>query len=210
LKVEKNEQMDKPLRDLIEIIHFTGDLSAKIHGLLDEAEIYRTVKEEFIESKKYTVTILSLTDDGSKLRIAMTSQPTGMLRAAERATGLRMKEYKIDLNKSSIFSQVVMGAETVQVNLSDLVGEFLPKPLAYLVIKIMGYEKKTILTPLYRLPQNWPNISFPRLETSPSTFQPPWNWPMKTTNARGWKKRCEKAKSASDRWQKMLRNGFGK
>ena len=150
MKVEKNEQMDKPLRDLIEIIHFTGDLSAKIHGLLDEAEIYRTVKEEFIESKKYTVTILSLTDDGSKLRIAVTSQPTGMLRAAERATGLRMKEYKIDLNKSSIFSQVVMGAETVQVNLSDLVGEFLPKPLAYLVIKIMGYEKKTILTPLYR------------------------------------------------------------
>jgi hypothetical protein len=43
--------MDKTLRELIEIIHFTENVSARIHGLLDEAEIYRTVNQEFAQSE---------------------------------------------------------------------------------------------------------------------------------------------------------------
>jgi PAS domain S-box-containing protein len=143
--------MDKPLRDLIEIIHFTEDVSAKIPGLLGEAEIYRTVTEEFARSKRYTASILLLTEDGSSLRIVETSLPSGQLRAGEKTAGVRLKGYKIDLDKSSIYSQVVREGKTLQVNVSDVIGELFPRPLAYLISKTMGYEKKpSILTPLKR------------------------------------------------------------
>ena len=145
------ERMDKPLRDLIEIVHFTENVSVKIHGVLDEAEIYRAVREEFAKSKRYTASILLLTDDGSKLGIAGTSIASEELRAGEKAAGVRLKGYKIDLDKSSIYSQAVREGETVQVNVSDIIGELFPRPLAYLISKTMGYEKTpSILTPLKR------------------------------------------------------------
>jgi len=65
----KQEQIDEPLRDLIEIIHFTKNVSAKIHGLLNEAEIYRTVIDEFAESKLYVASILLLTEDRLSLKV---------------------------------------------------------------------------------------------------------------------------------------------
>lgn len=149
--MEGGEQIDKPLRDLIEIIHFTESVSAKVHGVLDEAEICRIIKEEFATSKRYTASILLLTDDGSKLRIAETSLAPGKLKAGEKAFGMRLREYKIDLNKSSIYSQVVTEGKTVQVSVSETMGELFPRPLAYLISKAMGYEKKkSILTPLKR------------------------------------------------------------
>jgi len=151
LKMEEEEQMGKPLRDLIDIIHFTENVSTKIHGLLDEAEIYRTVKEEFAKSKRYNAGIFLLTDDGSKLRIAGTSLPSRTVKAAEKATGLRLEEYKVDLSKLSILSQVAREGKTLQCKGSDLVGEFLPRPLVSLITKIIGYEKRLmILTPLHR------------------------------------------------------------
>ena len=149
--MEGGEQIDKPLRDLIEIIHFTETVSAKVHGVLDEAEICRIIKEEFAKSKRYTASILLLTDDGSKLRIAETSLAPGKLKAGEKALGMRLKEYKIDLNKSSIYSRVVREGKTVQVSVSETIGELFPRPLDYLISKIMDYEKKkSILTPLKR------------------------------------------------------------
>jgi PAS domain S-box-containing protein len=46
---------------------------------------------------------------------------------------------------------VVKEGKTVHANVSDTVREFLPRPLAYLISKTMGYDKKSvILTPLYR------------------------------------------------------------
>ena len=147
--MEEYEEMDKQLRDLIEIIQFTENVSAKIHGKKNEADIYRTLKEEFGKSKSYNVSILLLTDDGTKLRIAETSITRRALKAGEKASGLRLKGYTIDLNKSSIYSQVVKEGKTVQVDAVEVIHELVPGPLAHLVSKITGYEKSpTILTPL--------------------------------------------------------------
>jgi len=149
--MEEWGQMDKPLHDLIEIIHFTESVSAKIHGVLDEAEIYRTLTEEFAKSKRYTTSIMLLTEDGLNLRIAETSLAPHKVKEGEKAAGLRLKGYKIDLNKSRIYSEVVREGKTVQTNVSDVICELFPRPLAYLISKIMGYEKKpSILTPLNR------------------------------------------------------------
>jgi len=48
--MEDQEKTEKLLHDLIQIIHFTEDVSAKIHGALDEAKIYRIIMEEFARS----------------------------------------------------------------------------------------------------------------------------------------------------------------
>lgn len=147
--IEELRQVDRALQDLIQIIHFTGRVSAKIHGMLDEAEILRTVKEEFARSRRYSSSIVLLTDDGSKLKITATSLPLGKLKTGEKVSGVRLKGYNIDLKKSSIYRRVVKEGKTVQVKIDDVIAELFPRPLAYLISKTMGYEKKrSILTPL--------------------------------------------------------------
>jgi len=150
--MDERGQVDRQLRDLMEIIHFTEKVSAKIHGLLDEADIYRTVKEEFAKSKRYAAGIFLLTEDDSKLALAEFSLSPERLKAVEKATGLRSyKSFRIDLNRSGIYSRVARDGETLQANANDIIGELFPRPLAYLISKIMGYGKeKSILTPLYR------------------------------------------------------------
>lgn len=139
------------LQDLIEVIHFTENVSAKIHGVLDEAEVYKVVKEEFAKSGRYTVSILLLAENGSKLRIAETSLSPEKRKVGEKATGFRLKEYELDLNKSSIYRGVVKEGKTVAVDVSETIGELFVPPLAYLISKTLGYQKKkSILTPLYR------------------------------------------------------------
>ncbi len=139
------------VRDLIEIIHFTENVSTKICNVLDEMEIYRTVIEEFKKSKRYSTSIALLTDDKSKLRIVGISLTSEKLKRRERAVGLQLKKYQIDLGKSSIYRQVVREGKTIQAKDSDIIDELLPQPLAYLISKTMGYEKKrSILTPLRR------------------------------------------------------------
>ena len=142
---------EEALHDLIEIMRFTESISAKMHGLLNESEIYRTVMNEFAKSKRYSASIVLLADDGSKLKVVEASLPSGRLKAGEKATGLRLKGFKIDLNKSSIYSQVVKGGKTLQVDVNDIINELFPRPLAYLISKVMGFGgKKSILTPLKR------------------------------------------------------------
>jgi len=139
------------LQDLVEVIHFTENVSAKIHGVLDEAEVYRVVKGEFAKSGRYTMSILLLTNDGAKLRIAETSLSPEKWKAGEKATGFRLKEYEIDLNRSSIYRGVVKEGKTVAVDVNETIGELFMPPLAYLISKTLGYQKKrSILTPLYR------------------------------------------------------------
>jgi PAS domain S-box-containing protein len=150
-KMKIAEYEDKLLCDLLDIIRFTDGVSAKLHRVLNEAKIYQVVKDEFAKSSLYTAGILLLTDDGVSLRLAETSVASSRLRVLERASGLQAKGYKVSLDQSSIYRQVVREGKTVQASVSDIISEFLPRPLAYLISKIMNYEKKfSILTPLHR------------------------------------------------------------
>jgi PAS domain S-box-containing protein len=150
LRIEELKKEDKSLRNLVEIIHFTENVSAKIYGILDESDIYRTVTEEFAKSTKYNVAILLLTDDGSKLRIAETSLSPKKIKVSEKTIGVRSYgDYRIDLSKSSFFDQVIKGGKTIKANFVDAISELFPKPLALLTAQIIGYERRTgILTPL--------------------------------------------------------------
>ncbi len=141
--------MDEVMRDLLEMIDFTQSVAVKIHGLLEEDEIYRVVGEEFRRSKRYDANIVLLTDGGSKLRVLQTSLSGKQIAAAEKATGLRLQGYRIDLNKSSIWSQVAREGKTVTAHGSDLLSEWLPKPLVALILKVLRYEQRiSVMTPL--------------------------------------------------------------
>jgi hypothetical protein len=146
---EKREQKGKPRRDPIDITHFTEKVSAKIHGLPDQAETYRTLREEFAKSKQYRVSLLLLTDNGAKFRLTEAGFPAGELEAAQRTVGVRAKRHSIDLNKSSMFSQVVGEGKTVEVKVSDIIAELFPQRLATSISNSLGAENRAcILTPL--------------------------------------------------------------
>ncbi len=145
------QDLEKSLRDLIDIIHFTEHVSQKIHGVVEEVEIYRTVREEFAQSKRYTVSILLLTPDASRLRIAETSLTPEQAKEGEKLAGIPLRGYEIDLDKSSIYRQVVREGETIQVSVADIVSELFPRALAVLITRALGYHKRpSILTPLKR------------------------------------------------------------
>jgi hypothetical protein len=93
--------------DLIENIHFMEGVSTKIHGVMEEAEILRVIREEFVKSKELDAFIFLLTDGGTRLRIGETSLNHEQLKMAERIAGVRIKGFRFDLNKTSVLSQVV-------------------------------------------------------------------------------------------------------
>jgi len=139
----------KVFSDLMEIINFTEKVSARLHGDFTEKEIIRIVLNEFENSNKYTGSVLLLSDDGKKLQIAGTSNNTGKLREAEKITGYKIKSYKISLEKSHIYSQVVHEGKTVNFKIMDLLGEIFPKKLASVVSRVISLDKNThVATPL--------------------------------------------------------------
>jgi signal transduction histidine kinase len=142
---------EKSFGDLIEIINFTESISTKIHGVLDKRKIFKIVKQEFIKSNRYTVAIMSLNDEGSKLFISVVSLSPKIIKAAEKGTGLRLNEFKIDLEKSNIYRQVVREGKTLQVNVMDIVNELFPRVLALIIEKLIDFVKEqAILAPLRR------------------------------------------------------------
>jgi PAS domain S-box-containing protein len=151
MKMEMAEREDKVLTDMLDIIRFTEEVSAKLHRVMDEARIYQVVKEEFAKSDRWTASILLLADDGASLRVVETSMPPSRLKVLEKASGLQAKEYRVKLSRSSIYQQVVREGKTVQASVGDTIRQFLPQPLAYLISKTMGYDNKSsILAPLYK------------------------------------------------------------
>ncbi len=148
----KSKEITKPFSELIEIIRLTENASAKIHGVYDEAEIYRILKEEFARSKQYNISILLLTDDGSGLRFAMTSFSPKRIRTGEKILRIKShRNYTINLEKSTLFRQVLEKGETIEARFIDAMREQFPQALAYWISKVIGYEKRLgILTPLER------------------------------------------------------------
>ncbi len=146
-----NNNCQQAVDELLRIIYFTEAVSTKIHGLRDETKIYQTIIKEFSKSKHYVCGICLLTDDGMKLKIIGTSTSSSRLKKAEKAAGLQFKKFRIDLNKQNIYRQVAREGKTIHTTATKTMKGLFPRPLIYLISKILGYEKeKTILTPLYK------------------------------------------------------------
>ena len=143
--------MDSELRELVEFMNFSENVTAKLHRVQDETEIYTTVAAEFAESARYDVSVLLLTHDGTGLTVAATSLPQGAIGAAEKATGLCLQDYRLDLDNSSTWSQVVRGKETLAARSCDILEEWLPHKPVDVISQITGYQgTSSVLTPLWR------------------------------------------------------------
>jgi signal transduction histidine kinase len=142
--------MADQLQELMDIIRFTEDVSLRIYAQLEEADIFSNVIAEFRRSKKYTASISLLTQDRTQLRI-IASMKSGMLRKLESSTRLKLKRFRIELDRSTTYRRVIREGETLQVGVGDIIKELFPGPLAALIIKLGGYKRtNSIVTPLRR------------------------------------------------------------
>jgi len=146
----EQRQLDKLMYDLLEVIRFTGDVATKICGLRSDTELFRAVKAEFAKSKRYNITFFMLTDDGSNLRIGETSYTPKLVKTVEKAAGVGVKDYRLDLSKAKFFRKFINEGETIYVNSIDVISEIVPSSLASLISKTLGFGNYAILAPLKR------------------------------------------------------------
>ena len=142
---------DEKTRELLQFIRFSEHVAARIHGLRDREAIFDTIIEEVTSSGRYTFSVMMLADDASTLRLAALSAKPALIRKLEKKTGMRPGTFRVELNKSEIWSRVARGGETLRVRAVDVVGEVFPGPIAAAVVRILGQQREEgILTPLYR------------------------------------------------------------
>jgi PAS domain S-box-containing protein len=147
----QDRRLSQQWRELLDLIRFTEAVSLAIHGVRDRDQILRRVADEFARSDKYRASILLLCNGGSKLRVAHNSMPRPRLRRAETAVGLTLKDYRLDLDKSTVYQQVIRAGLTVRTSVREIVGELFSPPIAKQVLEIGQFgQAKTIATPLLR------------------------------------------------------------
>jgi PAS domain S-box-containing protein len=143
----KNEAIK--IGDLVEIMHFTENLSARIHGLSDPDLIYKTIAGEFVKSRKYMGNVMLLSEDGTRIRVAALSTRTKIVKLSEKATGLSVKTFSIDLSKTTYYKQVIKQGKTLLTKGGSLIEDVLSGHMAKIIIKFFGYaDKNSIITPL--------------------------------------------------------------
>jgi PAS domain S-box-containing protein len=148
------ERVDQRLQNLIEAIQFTENVSVKIHGLLDDAEILRTVVRESLRTGKYALGILLLDDDRCHLRAmaAPSSAAAQDVRARVRAAGVAaLTEFAVDVDRSALFRPVIREGSTVQHTEAEVVRNLFPPAAAEVILEAPGHGAPScVLTPLRR------------------------------------------------------------
>jgi len=140
---------EQALQNLLDIIRFTENLSTKLHGLATRDEIFKIIEEEFTKSKQYSESILLKADNESKLNVVSVNIPGRLINIAQKATGLRLKEYSVDLNKSNLYRQVYQNGDTIHAQIKNILEELFPKALYVMLSKILDFKgKSSILAPL--------------------------------------------------------------
>ena len=147
-KAGEMSEISKVTRDLLNIIRFTEDLSAKIADVSDEDTLYSVLNAEFSRSS-YSASIMLLTDDGSRLRYAMAVLPGTGMETMERITGISLGGFRLDLTRSELFRQIILEEKTVHIPADEIVEALVPHAFVPVLSKVPGIGKRmTVLTPL--------------------------------------------------------------
>ena len=144
-----NEELLNAVNDLISIIQFTENVSVKIHDCETEEQIYNTVITEFGKSQRFLANVLILSDDKKSLRIFGMGKNLQRVKIFEQILRLELKDFYIDLNKSTIFHDVVFLKMTHLVKIENVLNEIFSQKTAALVINKLGFdETMAILSPI--------------------------------------------------------------
>ena len=146
-------ELRRETEEVMNLIRFVENLSTKIHGLLEEREIFETIREEFAASPDFNMSISKLSEDGSRLRVqAYTGRASGKeMRLLERMFGKPAESFEIRVDASSIYTRVVRDRETVHHSSRELVSEIFPRVFAPLIVRFFRYEGEYgVLAPLVK------------------------------------------------------------
>ncbi|MCW4032516.1 MAG: PAS domain S-box protein [Candidatus Bathyarchaeota archaeon] len=151
LKEPSLEDIDEvQIRNLINIIQFIERVSTKLHGQENETALFDMIADEFRALEGYTIAILKLSDDGTKIKVAKISTPTKRLKSVEKIIRTKIMESVSDLDSMGIIHEVVKKKKTVCIPLIDVLNNILSKRLSIPVAKVLGYiDRSIILTPIY-------------------------------------------------------------
>jgi PAS domain S-box-containing protein len=146
----QDRRLSQQWHELLELIQFTEAVSLAIHGLRDQDQILRRVVDEFANSAKYTASILLLCNGGSRLRVAHSSMPLQRLQNGETVIGTSLQDYRLDLDKSAVYRQVIRAGQTVHTTVREILSELFPSPIADQVLEIGRFGGgHTIATALF-------------------------------------------------------------
>jgi PAS domain S-box-containing protein len=151
LKEPNLEDIDRvQIKNLIDIIQFTERVSTKLHAQKNETALFDMLSDEFHILGGYTVAIIKLSDDGTKIKIVKISTPTKRLKTVEKIIGTKIMGSAGDLDSMSIIREVVKKKRTICIPLIDALNDLLSKRLSIPVIKVLGYKDRSIIfTPIY-------------------------------------------------------------
>ncbi|MGQ9493276.1 MAG: ATP-binding protein [Anaerolineae bacterium] len=150
---QRPQRRSRRFRELLEIIQLAENISVKLYDALDEATVFQTVVDEFAQSQKYSGSILLLTEDRSKLRMAATSlfSSPAYGPVIEHIAGIQLLGYELDPAQSDVWRPVLQEGRTVHYHAAQVVRQLFPQPIAEHIIEAMDYGRKSyILTPLKR------------------------------------------------------------
>jgi GAF domain-containing protein/anti-sigma regulatory factor (Ser/Thr protein kinase) len=165
--IKANEQLQREIaerKQTEEILRYSQKQTARSHRLLlalsqaaqavqrvrTPEEVYYTVGDE-MTSLDYHAIVFTLTDDGGHLALThMTFEP-GLLRAAEKLTGLSAQGYRFPLVPGGLIQRFIAEGETTFFEpVTELIAEAVPgpvRPLADRLAAMLGL-KQAIWAPL--------------------------------------------------------------
>ena len=151
LKEPSLEDIDEvQIRNLIDIIQFIEKISTKLYGQENETALFDMIADEFRTLEGYTIAILKLSDDETKIKVVKISTPTKRLKSVEKIIGTKIMESASDLDSMGIIREVVKKKKTVCMPLINALNDILSKQLSIPVTKVLGYmDRSVILTPIY-------------------------------------------------------------
>ncbi|MBD3344719.1 MAG: PAS domain S-box protein [Chitinivibrionales bacterium] len=139
------------LQQLLALIHFTERVSTSIHGKLTEKAIYKTVVSEGAVFRHPSFTIYLLCAKRKQLKLFDTTLSPDIIRKAEKTAGVSLSRFRVEIEKSEIFRNVVTGQKTIEISTREIVNELYPKPVSTIISSLFRLKHKdTILTPIYK------------------------------------------------------------
>ena len=144
-----NQSLDKNVVELIDLIQRTETITARIHGVTDEGVIFSIVEDELKKLKRNFSILFTLDDDGATWHIKILTLPRGLIRTVEKVIGISIANIRIDDGRSALLHHAREAQETYTFKTIALAQEVISKPMALLVTKLTGHDKKnTIASPL--------------------------------------------------------------
>ncbi len=141
--------VNEQLKDLLQIIHISERITAKLNDATDAGEIFQCVTREFTKSRKYNVAIFLLSEDDKRIYLATTSFPERRLWLGEQIANITSQSWLID--RSTVFQQVLREGKTVDARFDEVVQDYWPPKLVQILLHVLDYhERRGILTPIKR------------------------------------------------------------